>query len=162
MTRHVTKEFALSNPLRARLLDVVGAQPGITLCQLAERLACRPSTVIWHMTKLEKADLLRSSRIGNARVFYLPSGGQALRVQSRASALLKNDVARRIHEVVNQQPGITFRGLRLHMMERGSSLRWHARRLVAEGLLCLGEGRGRATAFYPATGPCSSAAMPIA
>lgn len=161
MARYVTKEFALSNPLRTRLLAVVGQEPGITMRDLAARLECRPSTIIWHMTKLEKADLLRSTRVGNARVFYLPSGGAALRSKSLASVLLKNDVARRIHEVVNQQPGITLRDLRLRLMERGSSLRWHARRLVDEGLLCLGEGRGRSSGLYPvasAGAPCVSQA----
>ena len=156
MARYVPKETALSNPLRLRLLDAVGQRPGITLSQIADQFGCQPSTVVWHMTKLEKADLMRTARVGNSRVFYLPSGGQALRDQSLASAVLRNDVARRIHEAVRQQPGITFRGLRLHLMERGSALRWHARRLVAEGLISLGEGRGRATEFYPAGGSGAS------
>jgi predicted transcriptional regulator len=153
MARYVTKEFALSNPLRARLLEVVGTQPGITMGELAGRLGCRPSTILWHMTKLEKADLLRSARVGNVRVFYLPSGGAALRERSLAKAVLKNDVARRIHEVVQQRPGITFRDLRLLLAGRASSLRWHARRLVDEGLLRFGDDRGRATSFYPVAGP---------
>lgn len=153
MPRYVTKEFALSSPLRQQLLEVVGHEPGINMGQLADRLECRPSTILWHMTKLEKADLLRSERVGNARVFYLPAGGVEVRHRSLTSAILKNDVARRIHEVVNAQPGITFMALASHVMESASSLRWHAGRLVAEGLLCLGQGRGRSTEFYPAARP---------
>ena len=149
MARYVTKQFALSSPLRTQLLEIVGQEPGINMCQLAERLSCRPSTIIWHKTKLEKADLLRSERVGNERVFYLPAGGIALRNQSLTSALLKNDVARRIHEIVSQQPGITLKAIAARLMERASSLRWHIKRLVEEGLLCLGQGTGRSTELYP-------------
>ncbi|HUR24706.1 MAG TPA: winged helix-turn-helix domain-containing protein [Candidatus Thermoplasmatota archaeon] len=105
------------------------------------------------MTKLTKADLLRTERIGNERVFYLPSGGIAVRNQSLAGVILKNDVARRIHDIVSQQPGITMKGIAARLMGRASSLRWHVKRLVDEGLLCLGEGSGRATEFYPGSTP---------
>lgn len=161
MPRHVSKEFALSNPLRTQLLDVVQQEPGINMSNLSERLACRPSTVIWHTTKLERAGLLRSERVGNLRVYYVASGGVPLRKQTIATALLQHDTARRIHDVVQREPGITLARLTTQLVENASVLRWHVRRLVAGGVLCLDNGKGRAFEYYPsahAGAPCQHTA----
>jgi DNA-binding transcriptional ArsR family regulator len=74
MPRFVPKEFALANELRVKMLGIVGDHPGINMTHLAEQLGCKPSTVIWHASKLEGADLLRSQRSGYFRIFYLLRG----------------------------------------------------------------------------------------
>lgn len=161
MTRHVSKEFALSNPLRTQLLDVVQSEPGINMSTLSDRLRCRPSTVIWHTTKLERAGLLRSERVGNLRVYYVAAGGIPLRKQTITTTLLQHETARRIHEVVQREPGITLSRLTAQLVENTSVLRWHVRRLVAGGVLCLDSGKGRAFEYYPSThagSPCQHTA----
>lgn len=151
MVRYVTKEFALSSPFRVKMLEVVGQQPGINMANLAIRLDCKPSTVIWHARKLEAAGMLRNQKAGHLRIFYLP-GGADIRMQTRESALLNNDIARRMHEIVRQEPGITFQGLQQRLIDNIYSLRWHAKRLAEAGLLCLGS-EGRSITLYPTQGP---------
>lgn len=148
MPRYIPKEEALGNPVRRAILDRIAAQPGISLSQLANDMACKPSTILWHTGKLTKADLLRSTKANGLRMFYVPAGGSDLRERIVTGARLGNPLARRIHEVVAQRPGITFKGISAAVAENVSALRWHVTRLVEEGLLCPGDGPGRALRYY--------------
>lgn len=148
MVRYVSKETALGHPMRQAILDLVATHPGISLTQLAQQISCKPSTILWHTGKLRKADLLRTAKVAGLRVFYLPNGGIDLRERVVERTRLANDLARRIHEVVAQRPGITFNGLASQVGANVSALRWHLGRLVADGLLCLGDEPGRALHYY--------------
>lgn len=153
MARYVPKTIALAHPLRRTILELVDGQPGITLTQLALRLECKPSTILWHTTKLRKADLVRSAKVGQSRIFYLVAGGNPLRDLTIEKTHLGNAFARQIHDVVAQRPGITLRGICECVAISSTSIRWHVRRLVDAGLLCLGEEGGRAAHFYPRAAP---------
>jgi DNA-binding transcriptional ArsR family regulator len=78
MALYVSREEALAHPVRARLLRLVATDPGVNMKDLAARLGCQPSTLIWHYTKLVRAGLLLTHRVGNERVFRLPAGSAAV------------------------------------------------------------------------------------
>lgn len=162
MARYVPKEQALASPTRRAVLGLVAARPGITLTQLAGHLGCRPSTILWHAGKLEAAGLLRSERVGPARVHYLASGGLPLRDAVLGRARLDHPLARRIHELVAQRPGLTLRDLGDAIARDAATVRWHVRKLVSAGLLALGDGPGRADRFYPGVAPPAHAGPPEA
>jgi predicted transcriptional regulator len=149
MSRYVSKEVALAHPVRRTILELVKEQPGIKLTKLANQIQRKPSTVLWHTNKMNKANLLRNEKVGGARVFYLVAGGRPLRNEILAKARLANPLARHIHEVVARQPGITFEGICATVASNVSRIRWHVRRLTDAGLLCLGNEPGRAAHFYP-------------
>lgn len=167
MARYIAKDDALANAFRATLLEAVAARPGITLTQLADHFGRKPSTIMWHATKLAKADLLRHERLRKVRVFYLVAGGTQLRNAILARSQLDNALARRIHEMVSQRPGITFPDLCAALVHNASVLRWHLRRLVEAGLVYCGATTGRTQHFYPrlvptAGPPTAAGAAPAA
>lgn len=152
MVRYVSKDQALGNPLRQQLLDVVAATPGVNMKGLATALDCQPSTVIWHAAMLQRAGLLRTEKVGGLRVFYLPTGGMQSRNDVIEGTLLSNDAARRIHRYVADHPGTTFADLTARLGLQLSALRWHVRRLVDGGIVCL-DRQGRLAVLYPGTTP---------
>lgn len=151
MVRYVSKEQALDNPLRQQLLGLVETTPGINMKALAETLACQPSTVIWHAAMLQRAGLLRTEKVAGLRVFYLPNG-TAVRNRGIETALLHHDAARKIHEYVSRNPGATFARLAQDLLINASALRWHVRRLVDGGVVCL-DRQGRLAILYPGNEP---------
>lgn len=151
MVRYVSKDQALGNPLRKALLEVVGATPGINMKSLAQALSCQPSTVIWHTAMLQRAGLLRTEKVGGLRVFYLPAS-RAGRNQVIEGALLHHEAARRIHAHVQRNPGATFADMEAGLGMGISVLRWHVRRLVDGGALCL-DRQGRLAVLFPGDNP---------
>lgn len=151
MVRYVSKEQALDSPLRQKLLGIVGSTPGINMKGLSDALGCQPSTVIWHAAMLQRAQLLRTEKVGGLRVFYLPTGQRA-RNQVIEGALLHHEAARRIHDHVSRHPGATFASLEGELGMSMSVLRWHVRRLVDGGALCL-DRQGRLAVLYPGETP---------
>jgi DNA-binding transcriptional ArsR family regulator len=77
MALYVPREVALAHPVRERILQLVELDPDLNMKDLAGRLGCQPSTLIWHYTKLVRAGLLLTRREGNERVFRLPAGATA-------------------------------------------------------------------------------------
>lgn len=151
MVRYVSKEQALENPLRQQLLELVKTAPGINMKGLAQALACQPSTVLWHAAMLQRAGLLRTEKVAGLRVFYLPNGA-AVRNQGLEAAMLHHDAARKIHDYVSRNPGSTFASLASNLLINASALRWHVRRLVEGGVVCL-DRQGRLAILYPGTEP---------
>lgn len=151
MVRYVSKEQALDSPLRRHLLQVVGGMPGINMKGLSDALGCQPSTVIWHAAMLQRAQLLRSEKVGGLRVFYLPTG-QRSRDQVIEGALLHHEAARRIRDHVLRHPGATFASLEADLGMTISVLRWHVRRLVDNGVVCH-DRQGRLVVLYPGDSP---------
>lgn len=148
MARRLRKEDVLLHPLRRELLAAIAAQPGITMKELASLFDRRPSTIQWHATKLSKADLVRSERVGEFRVFYA-AGEARVRAEALARPSLADSLARRIHEAVVHQPGITVQDLVASLMGSAPSIRWHLRRLLDSGLVCAGARQGRICHYYP-------------
>lgn len=61
--------FALSNPKRLKILELLGAEIVLCGCVIAERLNFNRSTIARHLSILKKAGLLKSWKQG-ARVNY--------------------------------------------------------------------------------------------
>lgn len=135
VTRYVSPKEALKNPQRAMLYGFIRATPGAHLKQLSEEFAMKTSSILWHIRKLESAELVHSDRVNGFRVFYPVEGGIEVKRVSRAITALQNDNAKAIFERIQRNPGSTTRliaeGLGLH----GGTARWHLRKLREHGLL---------------------------
>jgi DNA-binding transcriptional ArsR family regulator len=62
---------ALADASRRKLLDVLHAQPGLTLGALTEGLAMTRQAVSQHLAVLEAADLVTTARRGREKLHYL-------------------------------------------------------------------------------------------
>lgn len=135
VTRYISPKEALKNPQRSMLYGFIRGNPGAHLKQLSEEFAMKTSSILWHIRKLESAELVKSERVGGYRVFYAVDGGIEIKRVSRAITSLQNDNARHIFARIQRRPGSTTRQLSEALNIHGGTVRWHLRKLRDAGLL---------------------------
>lgn len=135
VTRYVSPKEALKNPQRAMLYGYVRATPGCHLKQLSDEFGMKSSSILWHVRKLESADLVRSERANGYRVFYPVEGGVELRRVSRALTALQNQNGRRVFGHIESHPGASAPQISRSTGIHPGTVRWHLRKLRDFGLL---------------------------
>ena len=135
VTRYVSPKEALKNPQRAMLYGFVRGNPGVHLKKLSEEFSMKTSSILWHVRKLENAELVRSERANGYRVFYPVDGGVEIKKVSRAITALQNGNARALYEAVERRAGATPLQLSQMLSIHGGTVRWHLRKLREFGLV---------------------------
>lgn len=135
VTRYISPKEALKNPQRAMLYGFVKATPGVHLKQLSEEFGMKTSSILWHVRKLESADLVRSERANGYRVFYPVQGGVEVKRLSRAITALHNANARHLYATIDRKPGLSVRDLSERLDIHPGTVRWHVRKLREFGLV---------------------------
>ncbi len=135
VTRYISPKEALKNPQRAMLYGFIRATPGAHLKQLSEEFKMKTSSILWHIRKLEAADLVHSERANGFRVFYPTEGGIEAKRLSRAITALHNENARRVQEAVQNKPGQSVKELTDRLGIQPGTIRWHLRKLRDFGLV---------------------------
>ena len=70
---YTDEEKVLLNDTRREIYNCIIDNPGIHLREMSKKLGKGVSTITWHLRILEKADLIRSRKLGN-RIIYYPKG----------------------------------------------------------------------------------------
>lgn len=135
VTRYISPKDALKNPQRAMLYGFVRGNPGVHLKKLSEEFAMKTSSILWHMRKLEAAELVHSERANGFRVFYPVEGGIEVKRVSRAVTALQNGNARALFEAVDGKPGQATTELSERLGIHVGTVRWHLRKLREFGLV---------------------------
>ena len=135
VTRYVSPKEALKNPQRAMLYGFVRGNPGVHLKRLSEEFSMKTSSILWHMRKLQAADLVHNERANGFRVFYPVEGGIEVKRVSRGITALQNTNARRLLECVERQPGQNPTQLGQALGIHVGTVRWHLRKLREFGLV---------------------------
>ncbi len=135
VTRYISPKEALKNPQRAMLYGFVRGNPGVHLKKLSEEFAMKTSSILWHIRKLENAELVRSERANGFRVFYPVDGGVEIKRVSRAITALQNGNARLLYEAVERDAGQSPAQLADRLSIHGGTVRWHLRKLRDFGLV---------------------------
>lgn len=134
-SRYVDPKVALRNPQRSMLYGFIKGNPGVHLKQLSNEFHMKTSTVLWHIRKLEHADLVRSKKANGYRVFYPVSGGMEAKALSTAVTALSNHNAKQIFEFVAINPGAHRRVLSGRLVINPGTVRWHLKKLREAGLV---------------------------
>ena len=135
VTRYISPKEALKNPQRAMLYGFIKATPGAHLKQLSEEFKMKTSSILWHIRKLEAADLVRSERANGFRVFYPVRGGIEIKRLSRAITALHNENARAVADLVDGKAGLSVREISRRLDIHAGTVRWHVRKLREFGLV---------------------------
>jgi predicted transcriptional regulator len=122
----------LGHPLRAKLLALVEAEPGIHLEAAQMQLGASAGTVAHHVRLLGKSGLLREARDGRFHRLYPPDADAA---RIARDAALRPERSAAFYALVQRQPGIGLREAARQLGVPASSLQWHASRLAAAGLV---------------------------
>ena len=135
VTRYITPKEALKNPQRAMLYGFVRGNPGVHLKRLSEEFHMKTSSILWHIRKLESAELVRSERANGFRVFYPTAGGIEVRNVSRAVTALQNANATALFAALEREPGAPSARLAESLAMHAGTARWHLKKLKEFGLV---------------------------
>lgn len=129
----IQRHRALDQPVRARVMAAVEAEPGIHVEEIRRRLDMNRNAVRHHLDKLADVGLVSVSDATGFRC-YFPAGSTDRRVMA-AFPVLKSDTARRIARAAVQQPGITASSLGASMGLTPAGTHHHLKRMVAAGVV---------------------------
>jgi DNA-binding transcriptional ArsR family regulator len=140
------KADVLENPLRDDILQLVQETPGISASELGRRVDCGWGTLVYHLTVLERMQLVSSAREGRHKRFF--AQGRINYSDKGAVGLLANPAARTILDAIRASPGSIQKDLSERLSLSPGTVAWHVDRLAAEGLV-IREDEGRTVRYYP-------------
>lgn len=140
------KDDVLENPLRDDILALVQETPGISASELGRRVECGWGTLVYHLTVLERMQLVSSAREGRHKRFF--AQGRINYSDKGAVGLLANPAARTILDAIRASPGAIQKDLSHRLNLSPGTVAWHVERLAAEGLV-IKEDEGRTVRYYP-------------
>lgn len=102
----IRPDSVLEHPLRARLLALVQARPGLGLKELAAETRVGWGTIVHHMNRLEDSGLVASEAAGRRRAFY---GAREDAATRGLGALAGRPAVQRLAGAVLRAPGVSQR-----------------------------------------------------
>jgi predicted transcriptional regulator len=130
-SRIATSELA-GQPVRARILAAVAAEPGVHFSGLQRRLGVSAGTAHHHLGKLTQGGLLVAVPHGRHTRYFPPETSAAS--VSRAKVLAAPGAAQ-VMEAVRRSPGATVTGLAQALGRSAGTVAHHLDRLEAAGLV---------------------------
>jgi predicted transcriptional regulator len=127
--RFVNAGNVLENGARKQIFEYVQAHPGIHLRAAAAQLNLSTTNVLWHLRKLEDANLVTSRKFEGYKVFYPVEGGVETKRRAIASSVLRNDNAFQILQYVSTNPSAHQREIARALGVNHGTIRWHLRKL---------------------------------
>lgn len=136
-TKFVTNENVLDNEARRNIFTYIKENPGVHLRAAATALDLSTTNVLWHLRKLESANLVNSKKFEGYKVFYPSEGGVESRRRAIASSVLRNPHARAILECIVGNPSVHQREIARGLGVNHGTIRWHLRKLNEAGLILM-------------------------
>lgn len=100
----LARENLLEGGVRAKIMELLRAEPGLGITDVRDRLAIGWGTAVHHLNRLEAAGLVVSQDAGRRRRFFLPQASAEMRT---ALCVLSSSLNRRLLETVRARPGLT-------------------------------------------------------
>ena len=133
--RFVNAENVLENDARKQIFEYIQAHPGVHLRAAAQNLNLSTTNVLWHLRKLEAANLVTSKKFEGYKVFYPVEGGVETKRKALAMSVLKNDNAQQILQYVSANPSAHQREIARALGVNHGTVRWHLRKMEEAELL---------------------------
>lgn len=146
----------LSSDVRRRVYQLVQAEPGLSLSELAQRAALSWGNTVHHLSVLKRSGLVVSLRHGRYRRWF--AAGAVEQGQRGQVAALRNPVSARVARLVLEVPGLSQKQLADRMAMSPQAVHWHLARLAQAGLVQRVR-EGREVRHYVAAAP-PAVAMP--
>lgn len=121
----------MSQDARARILAILGKNPGIHAARLAALIGLSWNGAAHHLRALRADRLVATLRVSNRRLYFLPLD----EVVSRAAACLTSESARSIARRICAKPGENVREIALATALSRRVVYHHAKRLRDAGAL---------------------------
>lgn len=144
----VAKKDVLDHETRAALYEAVKAEPGVSPHGLVATMGVGWSTVVYHLSVLERNDLVVAVRDGRYRRYFDRTSGRFANGRKLVVSVLKNEKSAAIAAHIRANPGLVQRRIAERFGLAASSVHWHVKRLVDAGLV-VKERRKQVVALMP-------------
>ncbi|MES2154715.1 MAG: winged helix-turn-helix transcriptional regulator [bacterium] len=136
----------LDNPVRARVHEVITQDPGLSLSDVRTRTGIAWGTAVHHLRRLEDNGMVVSvSQLSRRRYFAADTPAAS---QRTAMAVVMHPTARRIANLVSQQPGLDQTAICQTLGLNNPSASKHLRQFAGQGLVLV-ERDGRSRIYRP-------------
>ncbi|MDX1611281.1 MAG: winged helix-turn-helix transcriptional regulator [Candidatus Thermoplasmatota archaeon] len=129
----ISREDLLDHPMREAIYQAIQEQPGIHVSELGRELDASWGTLLHHVDKLERAQLIVSEEASGKRCFFLP--GQVSAEHKEILPALENETARTIATFFGEHPGATQSEACDALGLSAALVSWHIKRLEKAGVL---------------------------
>jgi DNA-binding transcriptional ArsR family regulator len=138
----VNRQNIFENDMRMRIYDLVARQPGVTIQEVAREVGLSAPTVRYHITMLEKNELITMLDQGNKLMLF--RNRQEFNAHDRELvALLRSPEAMKVYEVIAAKPWILRKELAEELGISRTSVNWHLRTLQRCALVDESREQGR-------------------
>lgn len=124
----------LQHPMRARVFSTIQANPGIHASELARRLDVGWGTIVHHLEKLQKGELVAIRKVNNQKCFF-EMGGKVSRVDMAIAGAVRSDSASHIAAFVQSHPMTSQKALAGALNISPALASFHVKKLVHLGVL---------------------------
>ncbi|MDX1612623.1 MAG: winged helix-turn-helix transcriptional regulator, partial [Candidatus Thermoplasmatota archaeon] len=143
----LTREEILDNPLRRRIYEVVGEEPGLSMAAIARRADCSASTARYHLDRLSREEMVvRAGHEGLERWFVK---GKQPRQAAELEAVLAVGNSREVFEAIQAHPGSSLGEVAEHVGTSPPAAHKVVNRLVEAGVVTK-RREGRRVALFVA------------
>lgn len=129
----IRDEELLRHPTRETIRTHIAQNPGIDPPRLQQQVGIPWSTLAYHLSLLERDQLVVSRVVGRHKYLFVPGAGSAS--ERERLAILQNERTRDVWSHVQKHPGINQRALARAFAVDPKAIAWHVQRLAAVGLL---------------------------
>ncbi|MCA1813638.1 MAG: winged helix-turn-helix transcriptional regulator [Halobacteriales archaeon] len=133
--RRLVQRDVSEHPVRARLVEVVSATPGIHEMQAAKQLGISHTLAQYHVRMLVEFGALEVKRFGGRKCLFVP--GRVGRAEKSILLAERAGKGGQLLDLVTEQPGIGQRDIARQLGIRESSVKWHLDRLAEQGLVVI-------------------------
>lgn len=127
----------LESPERMKILHIVFERPGVSVTELADRLAMSWGQINYHLGRLEDAGLLHTTKAGRHRLVF-PHGESPETPEDRALVLEKT--ARSLALLIVENPRLSVTDLVARSGETPRVVYYHVKKLLDSGLVTSSSG----------------------
>ncbi len=124
----------LKHPMRAQVFQVIQANPGIHASELARRMGAGWGTIVHHLDKLEKGQLVAVRKVNNQKCFF-EMGGKISRVDMAIAGAVRSDSASQIAAFVQTHPMTSQKMMAEELGISPALASFHVKKLVHMGVL---------------------------
>ena len=144
----------LDHPTRARIHEIVAAEPGIHGREIARRAGLSRGVVRHHLKMLAAATVIEQRTEGGYTRYFV---ARTAPDEKRTAGTLRSDLAQGILARIRERPGMNVSELAHSLDVTHKAVRYHLRRFERAGLVDL-EKTGAGILVRPAGGPSTGAA----
>jgi DNA-binding MarR family transcriptional regulator len=124
----------LKHPLRAQVFSTIQANPGIHASELARRLGVGWGTIVHHLDRLEKGELVAIRKVNNQKCFF-EMGGKVSRLDMAVAGAVRGDSASQIAAFVQSHPMTSQKAMAEQLAISPALASFHVKKLVGMGVL---------------------------